>query len=173
MKKTACIAVISLFWLVQLTGCGSSASSAPQQQKSASIKFSIFSNLTTHIGGVEIAARLPEGVQVALDQNTHELSQPNLRSAKGIVLGTYSASTRTAHLVVADGSFNIGSGEFATLDCTVLPGFTLTQESFTALNAPFPLFKATGIDLVNNSSISTDNVLKGKITPAIAVSFGF
>jgi len=172
MKKIAVGTLSSLVTLALLYGCGGSGSSTPKQQRSVSLSFRMFSNLTSHIGAVQISARLPEGVQVALD-GSGALRSPELRSARGIVFGTYSASTRTVNLGVTDGGFNIGFGEFATLDLAVLPGFTVTKENFTPLNTPFPSFKATGIDLFTMSTISTDNVLSGKITPGVTVTPGF
>lgn len=165
--------ILSAFLVGTLAGCGSGGSSAPQQQRTVSVSFGIFGNVTTHLGGVQIQARLPVGVQPALEDGTSALRSPELRSAKGLVFGSYSASTRTVSIAVVDPSFNIGFGEFAVLDLAVIPGQTLSEASFTAANAPFPFFKAVGVATASNTTVSTDDLLAGKITPSLSTGFGF
>lgn len=171
MKRPIERAIFAL-GLCLAAGCGGGGGSA-MPQKSATVTFGLFSNFTTHLAAVDLSARLPVGVEPTLVAGSNQLRQPELRSAKGQLLGTYSSASRKVNLKFVGSSLNIGTGPFATLECTVTPGFTLTVQDFTGINTPFPFFRATGIDLATVSSISTDNVLAGKVTPTLEVGFGY
>lgn len=174
MKRSIVRGLLLLTALVTLAGCGGGGSGAAVtgQQKTATVSFAILGNYTSPITGVSIAARLPEGVTVALDGTTHNLQQPGLSSGKGLVFGSYSASLRQVEIGLVNLSQNIGYGTFATLKCDVAPGYTLSAQDFRALNTPFPGFKAVASD-PNLGVVTTDNVLNGRITPSLEVSFGY
>jgi len=174
MKSTLLRGLLSLISLAALFGCGGGGSGATVtgQQRTATVSFAILGNYTSPITGVSITAKLPEGVSVALDGTTHNLQQPGLGSSKGLVFGSYSASIRTVDIAVVNLSQNIGYGTFATLQLNVLPGYTLSADSFRVLNAPFPGFKVVASDPVLGV-VTTDNALQGRITPSLDVVFGF
>lgn len=172
MKKiplTIALLAAALF----IAACGGGGGSRPAQQRTATITFAIFANSTTHINAVTLSARLPAGTEVALDPGTVNLREPDLNSAQGFVQGTYSSGSRKVNLSFAGESSTAGSRPFATLTCTVLPGFNFTQENFTTLNTPFPTFLAVGFDPSTTSTITTNDVLRGKVVPTMTVSFGF
>jgi hypothetical protein len=165
--------LLSLLAVLALSGCGGGSAAAPTgPQKTATVSFSILGNYTTQITAVELVARLPAGVTVALGPGPNELRQPDLKSTKGLVFGSYSASLRQVHLGAVNLLQDIGYGGFATLQCTVQPGFTLTADSFRALNTNLAGFKAVGSDPVLGI-ITTDGAMQGRITPSIDVTFGY
>jgi len=173
MNKLIRFALLT-FSLISLAACGGGGSGAAVTgpQKTATVSFAILGNYSSPISGVSISARLPEGVSVALDGTTHNLQQPGLASAKGLAFGTYSASIRQVDLGVVNLNQSIGYGTFATLQLTVLPGYTLSAQSFRAVNTPFPGFKAVAND-PNLGVVSTDTTLAGRITPSLDVTFGY
>jgi|GEM_PF-2064040 len=174
MKKFNSGKAVILLALLALAGCGGGggAATVTGPQKTATVTFGIMGNYTSPITGVSIAARLPEGVTVAREGSTTTLQQPGLSSGKGLVFGTYSSTSRLVEIGVVNLSQNIGYGTFATLQCNVLPGYTLSADSFRTLNSPFPGFKAVAAD-PTLGVVSTDTTLQGRITPTLDVSFGY
>ncbi|GFO57793.1 hypothetical protein GMST_01180 [Geomonas silvestris] len=160
--------------LLALAACGGGGSGAAVTgpQRTATVSFAILGNYSSPISGVSITARLPQGVNVALDGTSHTLQQPGLSSTKGLAFGSYSAGIRQVDLGVVNLNQSIGYGTFATLQLTVQPGYTFSAQDFRALNSPFPAFKAVANDPILGV-VSTDTTLAGRITPSLDVTFGY
>lgn len=173
MNQFIRFALLSLT-VIGLAACGGggSGASVTGPQRTATVNFAILGNYSAPISGVSITARLPEGVSVALDGTSNVLQQPGLSSTKGLAFGSYSAGIRQVDLGVVNLTTSIGYGTFATLRLTVLPGYTLSAESFRALNTPFPGFKAVANDPILGV-VTTDTTLAGRITPSLDVTFGY
>ena len=146
--KNAFILCTAVFCL-SLTACGGGASQ-PQQQKTAVITFSTVSSAhTSPLMGIQLTAKLPPGATIS--NLATALSGHN--DIGQVVPGTYSAANQTVTLAVipTSGATSIKFGTFADLTCDVTPGVTLTQDSFTSLNTPFPDLQVTGLNGVDLS----------------------
>lgn len=155
MHQKTILVMAALLASALLTGCGGGGGSSPKTQKSAEITFSTTStNPAVQIKGIFIAVVLPEGVTVATEPGSNQISASALQGAGngGQVFGTYSAPIRKVKI----GSITSGTialGPYARLSCDVLPGFTLTENQFTSI-VPVD-FQPTGSNGVNLNEVSS------------------
>ena len=174
MNQTLSKILVAATMLLGMSACGGGGGGSapspppPTQQKTATLAFSTISSAhTAPLQGIQLTVKLPAGVTI-----------PNLATAlttpaeNSIIPGTYSAANQTASFSVLpiDLANNpdafIKFGQFARLQCDVIPGTTLDQNSFVALNTPFDLqmfgfVQGTSVDLVP------------QIPVQLSVTFGF
>lgn len=164
MKRLATMLASTFVILQVLSGCGSGGTSSKLQQKTATITFSTVSSAHNDpLLGIQLSAKLPEGV--SFDNITTALTGHN--DAGMLVMGSYSALTRTITFMAVSPSAPIRLGKFAELKCDVSPGYTLSQSSFEAINTPFP-----DLQMDSGKVTPTEN-LTTKIPVTLSVSFGY
>ncbi len=148
-----------LLSLVTLSGCGGSDSSQVTDSYifpagTSTLAFTAMSTslLPTSISGIDFSITLPVGMNVATANGGSgpiEIASITAGSAlagTNLAFGSYSASTRTAHLSMATTSNSYRSGEFLRLACTVDPNTNITLGSLKNANSPVLIQKAVGWD---------------------------
>lgn len=160
-----------------LNGCGggggsSSDSSGPVSDSyvfpagKATLTFTAMSSaqLPTSIGGIDFTVTLPQGMSATttggvsgqIDSST--ISAGTALAGTNLVFGSYSTSTRKAHLVMSTTGSSYRSGEFMRLVCTVASSTSITLADVKALNNPVNLIKAAGLDSSNTTVNLTSSV---------------
>lgn len=139
--------LVAATMLLCLTACGGGGggSAQPPQQKTAALTFSTISGAhTTPLQAIQLKVKLPDGVTIP-DLAT-ALTTP---SGNNITPGVYSAANQTASFIVTPADIInspvIKFGQFAKLQCDVIPGTTLDQNNFVTLNTPFPELLMSGL----------------------------
>lgn len=173
------LALFSTILASILTGCGGGAGtetgSGEQQTRAATIVFSVTSTarLPIHVNNMQITANLPNEITCT----TNPVGRANVWKTDSAL---FTVSPKQITFAVSDASQTQAGdqmGEFARLTCSVNAGASVTENSFTSINNPFPAFDAVGFD-VNGSSIrisSTDSLRNPyypvRVTPSISVQF--
>lgn len=179
MKKIMVGLALSLCGLLPVAGCGSgSAVSLPQSQPVRIIfSASTSASLATAVRVIKISARIPAGVNVPLQLNSKRDVDPAALvayKAGSSLFGSYSAPLLTISVTgdLAPTSPGLGVDnvrDFAAVLLSYPAGLPLAAGSFSALNAIFPDFAATGYVLNGGLPSSVD--LTGTLKPAMRVTF--
>lgn len=177
MKATLNLTLLALACMI-LFGCGGGGDSGGAVDDSylfpagtATLTFSAMSTATlpAPISGIDFIVTLPQGMSVTTSGNSGQIAVASVTagsalSGTNLAYGSYSASTRTAHLTMATTSNTFRAGEFLRLSCNVDLGSTITLADVKALNAPVNIIGASGYDPVARSTVS--------LTDKIAVTLG-
>lgn len=140
----------------------------------ATLAFSAISTaqLSAPISGVDFSITLPQGMSVTTSSggsgqidSTTVTPGPSLTGAN-LAFGSYSASTRKAHLGMATTSNTYRSGEFLRLTCTVAPDTSITLADLKTANSPVLIRKAVGYDPVTKGTV----ILTSKVKVTIGAS---
>ena len=137
----------------------------------ATITFAAMSTakLAAPISGIDFTVTLPQGMSATtaggvsgqIDSTT--ITAGSALTGTNLAFGTYSVSTRKAHLSMATTSNSYRSGEFLRLTCTVASGSSITLAQFKAANDPVAIVKAVGYDSATSSTVA----LTGKVKVTI------
>jgi hypothetical protein len=157
--KRACLLLLlsGLF-----AGCGSGGSaSSNRQQKTATVIFSTYSSPhSAPLEGIQITAKLPAGASVP-DISTALIGR---NDTGNVGQKFYNANPPTVSFIVMPTSaVPIKFGSFAELKCTIAPGTTLDQSSFSLASSDIQMFG-------NNSSGSSVD-LASQIPVKLSVTF--
>jgi hypothetical protein len=127
----------------------------------ATLVFSAISTaqLPAGISGVDFSITLPLGMGVTTASggtaliDSASVTSGSALTGTNLAFGSYSASSRKAHLSMATASNTFRSGEFLRLSCNVNPDTSITLGDLKALNAPVTLQKVVGYDPVSKSTV--------------------
>ncbi|QEM67390.1 hypothetical protein FO488_03995 [Geobacter sp. FeAm09] len=176
--KTTLKLILATLTLAALYGCGGggNGSSTPTAvadsyvfpSGTATITFSAMSTaqLAAPVSGIDFTVTLPAGMTPTtaggasgqIDSTT--ITAGSALTGTNLAFGTYSVSTRKAHLSMATTSNSYRSGEFLRLTCTVASGTSITLAQFKAANDPVTIIKAVGYDSATASTVVLTDKLK-------------
>ncbi|MBI5655914.1 MAG: hypothetical protein HZC44_03425 [Geobacter sp.] len=178
MKATLNLTLLALACMT-LFGCGGGGDSGGAVDDrylfpagTATFTFAAMSTATlpAPISGIDFTVTLPQGMSVTTTSgNSGQIAVASVTAGSALTgtnlaYGSYSASTRTAHLTMATTSNTFRAGEFLRLSCNVDLGSTITLADVKALNSPVNIIRASGYDLVAKSTVN--------LTDKIAVALG-
>jgi len=136
---------------------------------SAVLSFAAYSTarMPAPITGIDLTVLLPAGLSVPVagggasgSVTSASLTPGPLLPGTNLAFGSYSASTRKAHLSVLVNTDSYRSGEFLRLTINVASGSNVTVGDVKALNAPVSVIKATGVNVATQSSVDLTGFLK-------------
>lgn len=174
MKKLSLLLVCTAV-IASLSACGGggggSASAPPTQTLAPGAHTLTFAAISTSrlnapISGIDVAVKLPVGLSVRTDTGgsgqiaSTSITRGSAISAPSLVLGNYSASTRTAYLSIVTTQENCRGGEYLNLTFDVAAGTAVTLNDIYALNATYPKYKVVGLDAATRSSVNLTDSIK-------------
>jgi hypothetical protein len=160
--------------LTTLYGCGSDGSITDSYvfpQGNATLAFSAISTarLGATIRFIDFTVTLPAGMEVSTTTGGSgpitgsTVTGGSALAGTGLAYGSYSASTRKAHLTMATTSDSYRAGEFLKLACTVAPNTSISLGALRLLNTPVPIMQAVGYDASSLSTVVLTNKLQVNI----------
>lgn len=156
-----------IFAVVCLCGCGQSSS---HSQPRTSIIVLKSAPGDTPISAIEVTFTLPQGMSVATTGSTSgQIASDAIATSASLTgtnigSGTYSSSSRAAHLSFVTTSDSYKGGEFLRLTCDIAPNTNITPDSIrTAM--PVTVVKAVGYDPASKSSAA----LTGSVSVTLEV----
>lgn len=132
----------------------------------ATITFSAMSTATlpAPVNGIDFSLTLPAGMSLTTaDGTSGQIDSTTITSGSALTgtslaYGSYSTSTRRAHLSMATTSSSYRSGEFLRLTCTVAANTSITLGSLKS-GSPVTITEAVGYDTTTESTVLlTDKV---------------
>jgi hypothetical protein len=163
--------------LTALYGCGGGggdSSSGGQVADSyvfpagkATLTFSAMSTaqLSAPISGLDFSLVMPQGMSVTTANGTSgqidgtTVTPGSALTGTSLAFGSYSTSTRKAHLGMTTTSDKYRVGEFLRLVCTIAPNKSISLGDLKTANSPVVIIKTVGYDSATSSTVQlTDKV---------------